>query len=149
MNLNNGKKTVAGTLAVVILLDQFPRNIWRNKPQSFAQDYIALSIVLDGLHPTGWIRKLKHPLAASFALIPLSHCENETVQKLNVEMVTELGQVVGDKDPSIDLVNQFVKFGGVHCNVLTKFHRFPNRNKILARESTPEELEYLSKGIFH
>lgn len=117
------------SLAAVILFDQFPRNIFRNQPKSFEYDNKAL-LIADGAVSLGYHTQLpeKH---RGFLLMPYMHSESLEMQNKGVELFAY------DKD--------FQNYGILHRNIIERFQRFPHRNEILGRESTPEELEFLTQ----
>ena len=122
-----------GLLALCILLDQMPRNMFRGTPKAFATDAKSLLIVKNavsqGLDQKIDIQKRR------FVYLPYEHSENLEDQKLSVELFAQLKQ----HDPlGYDYaVRQF--------DVIEKYGRFPHRNKILERDNTPEEEEYLAQ----
>ena len=133
--------TELGNLAVVIALDQFPRNIYRNEPRAFAYDDIALKRALQAIQ-SGAAKRL-HPLEAVFLFMPLEHAENLQMQK---DCVAGLQQL-GDSSPQFaEKIAGFTKYAVAHQEVIEKFGRFPHRNSILGRESSAEEIAYLASG---
>ena len=142
----NGKlkawtKTPEGWLALIIVLDQFSRNIFRGTPKAFAQDPLALSVALSGIRQ-GMDKQLK-PVQAIFAFLPLEHAENLELQKQCVEHYEALAERAS---PAIDFViRNNVDYAYRHLRIIEQFGRFPHRNEILGRESTAEELEFLKQ----
>lgn len=128
-------------LAVVILLDQFSRNIYRDNPRSFAQDNIALNIVLKGIQK-GLDKKMK-AVERAFFYMPLMHSEDIGVQEKSVECFSGLEAEYKDNDDFAHLVTQNRKYAVLHYDIIQKFGRYPHRNKILDRKSTSEEMEFL------
>ena len=123
-----------GALALVILLDQFPRNIFRSSPQAFATDAKALAIARTAL-ARGDDRIVGEDLNA-FLAMPLMHSENLADQEACVEWMETIGGA-GNR-----------KAAAEHCAIIARFGRFPHRNAVLGRQSTPEELEFLASGGF-
>jgi len=121
-------ETPESKVALIIVLDQFPRNIYREQPRSFAGADLALSLSKELITSEDDL-KLSHYFRF-FAYMPLMHSEDILDQDLCVASFEKLGDV---------------KFAIMHRDVIVQFGRFPHRNSILGRESTPEELEYLSK----
>lgn len=119
-------------LAAIILLDQFSRNLYRGQGKAFEADPLALSLTHEGVDK-GFDRQLPPPRAV-FLLMPLMHAEHADAQKLSVEKFEALG------------IEENAKFARDHAAVFERFGRFPGRNEALGRESTPEELEYLSRS---
>ncbi len=127
--------TAEGALALIILLDQFPRNMYRGTPEMFAADGKALDVARLALEHKcdGEV-----PLAArQFIYMPLMHSERLEDQ----EHCLRLFQA----DPSLE---DNVPFAIEHRDIIAKFGRFPHRNECLGRESTAEELTYLAEGGF-
>eukprot|EP01090_Pellita_catalonica_P002001 TRINITY_DN11687_c0_g1_i1.p1 TRINITY_DN11687_c0_g1~~TRINITY_DN11687_c0_g1_i1.p1 ORF type:complete len:264 (-),score=46.10 TRINITY_DN11687_c0_g1_i1:61-783(-) len=137
-----------GALTITTLLDQFPRNIWREKPKSFAYDYLAQSICLDQIQ-SGQIQLFEHPQHVALMLHPLMHAENAQLQQLSVEKFEELVANTPEDDYSFPLVQGNLKFARLHQKVFQRFNRFPNRNIAMGRASTPDELDHLEKGMWH
>lgn len=131
-----------GLLALIILLDQFSRNIYRDQPQSFAQDKQAIELSLKGI-AKGRDKKLR-PVERVFMYMPLMHSESREVQNKCVEMFSKLA----DQAPAaieVPLRNN-LDFAVRHSKIIEKFGRFPYRNAVLGRTSTPEEEAYLSSA---
>jgi uncharacterized protein (DUF924 family) len=137
--LDAWKKTPRGRLALIILVDQFTRNIYRGTPKAFAYDSIAQELTLEGLE-LGEDQKL-FPIERSFFYLPLEHAENLKIQKLSVAKFNELA---ASAPPSLTAVfESHAKYALRHFEIIEKFGRFPHRNAILGRQSTPEEIEFL------
>jgi uncharacterized protein (DUF924 family) len=128
-------------LAVVILLDQFSRNIYRDSPRSFAQDNIALNIVLKGVEYC--IDKKMKAVERAFFYMPLMHSEDIGAQEKSVKCFSGLEAEYKDSDDFTHLVTQNKKYAVLHNDIIKRFGRYPHRNKILGRESTAEEREFL------
>lgn len=125
-----------GVLARILVLDQFTRNAWRGTPESFAGDALALSaarqLVESGAHLA------LSPWERSFVYMPFEHAEDARMQEQSVELFTALAAAHDGFGQSLDYAHR-------HRGVIARFGRFPHRNAILGRASTPEELEYLSQ----
>ncbi len=126
-------ETPEGALALVVVLDQFPLNMYRGKPASFSTEQKAVAVakqaVAEGFH-TGLPEERR-----LFLFMPLMHSENLDDQDLSVRLFREAG-----------LDSRWPEH---HREIIRRFGRFPHRNAILGRESTPEELDYLaSDGAF-
>jgi uncharacterized protein (DUF924 family) len=123
-----------GVLARLLVLDQFTRNAWRNTPQSFAGDTLALAaarqLVDSGAH------KELPPLQRAFVYMPFEHAEDAYMQERAVELFTNLAAEHPGFDEMLDYAHR-------HRGVIARFGRFPHRNEILGRASTPEEIEFL------
>jgi len=121
-------------LARVLLLDQFTRNAFRDTPRAFAGDRLALSIAT-GAVARGDDRELI-PVERWFIYLPFTHAEDLTAQERSVELFARLRDETGLADP--------LKWAERHAAVIRLFGRYPHRNAILGRESTPEEAAFLS-----
>jgi uncharacterized protein (DUF924 family) len=129
-------------LALVLVLDQFPRNLYRGSPRSFGSDAKACETALLAIK-AGFDQKL-HPLEASFLYLPLEHSEDLHLQDRSVELFEKLvSRAPDDLRPMFD---QIVAYAVRHREVIRQFGRFPHRNTILGRRSTREELAYLRSG---
>ena len=128
-------------LAAVILLDQFSRNIYRNTPEAFAQDNTALNIVLKGIE-RGIDKKMK-AVEKSFFYMPLMHSEDISVQEKSLKYYSAFKAEYKDSDDFANLTSQQNKYAVLHYDIIKKFGRYPHRNRILNRESTTEEMEFL------
>ncbi|HTK79088.1 MAG TPA: DUF924 family protein [Rhizomicrobium sp.] len=129
--LSDWENTVDGALALLILLDQFPRNMFRGRAEAFATDAQARAIA-DRAIARGFDLQITQNLRPFFYL-PLSHSEHIEDQERCVRLVAEhLGK---------DGVNY--SFALAHRDVIAKFGRFPGRNVALGRQSTAEELQFL------
>jgi len=123
-----------GTLARILVLDQFTRNAYRNTPQSFAGDALALAAAR-ALVDTGADRALA-PLQRAFVYMPFEHAEDATMQARAVELFGMLAAEHPGFDDMLDYAHR-------HRDVIARFGRFPHRNGILGRASTPDEVEFL------
>jgi len=116
-------------LALILLLDQFPRNIYRGTPQAFAADKKAKNLTLYALE-NDYLDDLSED-ECCFFILPLEHSEDLCDQELCVSLFETLGNAF------------YLKFARAHKDVIEKFSRFPHRNAILGRPNTPEEEDYL------
>ena len=136
--LNHWAQEDSGLIALVLLLDQFTRNIFRGTVQAFAGDGMALDLARQA------IATRRHtalaPIHQVFLYMPLEHCEELAIQEECVRLFAELAETAG-----AEAVNGFARFATAHRDVITRFGRFPHRNAILGRDSSPEELAYLEK----
>ncbi len=119
-------------LSLIIVLDQFPRNMFRNTAEAFSGDEKAQALVKQGL-ALGCDKKLPMDTHRQFFYMPLMHSESLADQELSVQLYGQLGDELS------------LKFAQSHRDIIAKFGRFPHRNRILGRISTPEELEFLTK----
>jgi uncharacterized protein (DUF924 family) len=124
-----------GTLAQILVLDQFPRNLFRGQSRAFAGDARALDLAL-GLIGSGEHLALQ-PLERWFVYLPLEHAEDLAVQDRSVALFTALGAEAPSMADALDYAVR-------HRDVIQRFGRFPHRNPALGRASTPEELAYLT-----
>ena len=122
-------------LAQVLLLDQFTRNIFRDTPRAFAGDARALATAEDAI-ARGLDRELE-PYGRWFLYMPFEHAEDVAAQRRSLELFGALGNEMNE--PSGLLWAQ------KHADVIFRFGRFPHRNAILGRDSTPEELAFLAQ----
>lgn len=133
--LEHWAETPRGALALVILLDQLPLNIYRDKPESFAGEALAREVAGNALSK-GWDRELGDKQKA-FLYIPFMHSENLADQNRSVELYRQAG------------LEGNLRWAEHHRNIIRRFGRFPHRNAILGRESTEEERRWLnSKEAF-
>jgi uncharacterized protein (DUF924 family) len=127
--------TPGGALALVIVLDQFPLNMFRGLPQSFATEQKAVAVTLAAVE-RGFDRQLPHERLA-FLYMPLMHSELLAHQDRSVELFEAAG------------LEDNARFARHHRDLIRRFGRFPHRNAILGRRDTAEEAAYLaSKEAF-
>lgn len=125
-----------GTLARILVLDQFTRNAHRDTPGAFAGDTLALAAARQ-LVDSGADRTLE-PQQRAFAYMPFEHAEDARMQQCAVDLFTQLAGEHQGFDEMLDYAHR-------HRGVIARFGRFPHRNPILGRASTPDELQYLSQ----
>ena len=130
-----------GRVAQIVVLDQFSRNMYRGTPAMFASDPRAFQLVQEGLD-RGDDRALPHDPRA-FSYMPLVHAEDLAAQDRAVALFTELR----DSTPPDrrERAVAMVKYAGMHRDIVRRFGRFPHRNAILQRPSTPEEIAFLEQ----
>jgi len=129
-----------GRLALIVLLDQFRRNIYRGRPQAFELDHQVLRLSLLGME-AGHDRPLE-PVERAFFYMPMQHSESLKVQEFSVRCFRRLAESV---DPSMQATfATFAQFAELHRDIVARFGRFPHRNTILGRPSTPAEEAYLA-----
>ncbi len=126
-------KDADGCLSLIIILDQFPRNMFRNTPRAFESDAKALSIARDAISK-GFDQVIPQT-KRRFIYLPFEHSENIEDQKRSVELFESMK----DEDPL------GYEYAVRHLRTIEKFGRFPNRNAALGRESTAEEAIYLDE----
>ena len=139
--LGDWRATARGTLALVVLLDQFSRNAYRGTPRMFAQDEAARGMTLEAID-NGQVSQLR-PIEQVFLLMPLEHSEDLAHQDLMVDRATELASEVPDE--WAELFEGYIGFAEAHRKIIRRFGRFPHRNQILSRDSTEEEVEFLKE----
>jgi uncharacterized protein (DUF924 family) len=123
-----------GALALLILLDQFPRNLYRGSAHSFATDPKARSVARAAV--TAGFHRQVEPELRQFFLLPFEHSESLDDQDEAVRLATELG----DADT--------LKWAGLHRDIIARFGRFPHRNPMFGRVTTAEEQAFLDDGGF-
>ena len=130
-------------LALILLLDQFPRNIHRGTPRAFAQDRRALELTLDGMQIGG--DATLDPVERIFFYMPLMHAENLDVQDEGIAAFARLrAEAPADLE---DFFEASLESAREHRELIARYARFPHRNRILGREDTEEERRWLaSKG---
>ena len=125
--------TARGALARVILLDQFTRNLFRDTPRAFEGDPRALATAEDAL-ARGFDRELG-VYERWFLYMPFEHAEDVAAQHRSLALFEELARELGDDDPLV--------WAQKHADVIFRFGRYPHRNAILGRASSPEEEAFL------
>ncbi|WP_232429535.1 DUF924 family protein [Noviherbaspirillum autotrophicum] len=130
-----------GRLALILLTDQFPRNIYRGTPQSFAYDHHALAWCKQGL--AAGAHAALRPIERVFFYLPLEHSEAADDQAQAVALFEELVQQAGAARQAV--FEGFLDYARRHRDVITRFGRFPHRNRILARQSSADELAFLQQ----
>jgi uncharacterized protein (DUF924 family) len=130
-----------GWLALVLLLDQLPRMIFRDSPKAFSADIRAQALVAQGI-AADFDRQLM-PIQRVFILLVFEHSENLALQNEGVSRHIEL--VAQQPEDDRALFTDYLDFAERHQKVIARFGRFPHRNAVLGRDSTAEELVFLSK----
>ena len=141
--LSHWLKTPLGTVAFIIVIDQFPRNIYRDTPGAFSRDALALSTCLGGIEK-GFDQGL-HPIHRTFFYLPLMHSESPEIQSLSVEQYSALENEYAPHPQIRETLACSTDFAGRHFDIIKRFGRYPHRNAALGRESTPEETEFLKE----
>lgn len=126
----------ADLLAEILVLDQFPRNLYRGQARAFAGDARALTLAL-ALIGRGDDRRLR-PLERLFAYLPLEHAEDLALQDRSVALFGALAAEDAEFGEVLDYAER-------HRDVIRRYGRFPHRNAALGRASTPAEVEYLAQ----
>ena len=134
-------ETPRGRLALILLLDQLPRNLYRGTADAFACDPQALELCLEG-HRNGQDQSLSL-IERVFFWMPLQHAEDLERQALSVQLFTGLAA----EDPARDaLWTNFADFAEKHHDIIQRFGRFPHRNAALGRQTTDREEAWLESG---
>ncbi|MDO4640724.1 MAG: DUF924 family protein [Neisseria sp.] len=120
-----------GRLAEIIVLDQFSRNLFRNSPQAFAQDNMAVALTQEALRQDGFARLPE--MWRKFTLMPLMHSESRLIHEQAMLLFNR------HADPHT------LEFEAKHKAIIDRFGRYPHRNAVLGRKSTPEEIEFLQQ----
>ncbi len=125
------RDTAHGRLAEIIVLDQFSRNMFRDTPQAFAQDPLALALAQEAI--AAGAADLLTPVERSFLYLPFMHSESLLIHEVAVQLYTDNG------------LQNNLDFEFKHKAIIEQFGRYPHRNAILGRVSTPEEQEFLKQ----
>lgn len=141
--LSHWFETPLGTVAFIVVVDQFPRNIYRDTPEAFSRDALALRACLEGVEK-GFDKDL-HPIHRTFFYLPLMHSEDLEVQSLSVEKYSALENEYIQHPEIRETLSCSTNFAGRHFDIIKRFGRYPHRNAALGRESTPEETEFLKE----
>ncbi len=141
--LSHWEETPRGTLALVIVLDQFSRNVYRDDPRAFAGDKLALEIAGRGISK-GFDMGL-HPVMRVFFYMPFMHSEDMAMQERSLELFRGLEDEFSQVPDVSEMLSSNRDFAERHYNIVKRFGRYPHRNAILGRESTPEEIEFLKE----
>lgn len=133
--LSAWERTPLAALALIVLLDQFPRNIFRGDPRSFAGDPLALRVARMAVR-RGFDTLLR-PVERTFVYLPFEHAEDLAAQRQSLRLFAALAR---DSNGA-----STVDYALRHYDIIARFGRFPHRNAMLGRESTPEEAEFLDQ----
>jgi uncharacterized protein (DUF924 family) len=133
-DLNEWELTPDGALAVILLLDQFPRNMFRGTRETYKADPVAV-MAADRAIERGFDTKVD-PLFRRFFYLPFMHSESLRHQERSVT----LNEALGEEDS--------IKWARHHRDIVARFGRFPHRNHILGRETTPDEEAFLKESDF-
>lgn len=147
--LTHWGETLEGRLALILLCDQFTRNIFRGSARAFAGDAMALEISQTMVRDNQQCQLGLHQRA--FAGMPLEHSELSEVQAQSVayfdQLRTDFSTAAPDAgDDAAKLAEDYYRFALAHQKVIQQFGRYPHRNAALGRENTPEEQEWLDNG---
>jgi len=120
-----------GRLAEIIVLDQFSRNIYRGTARAFAQDSLALALAQEAISQD--LDKQLSPEQRSFLYMPFMHSESKLIHEFALKLFQRLGNQAN------------LEYEIKHKIIIDRFGRYPHRNQILGRESTEEELSFLTQ----
>ncbi|ENU99928.1 DUF924 domain-containing protein [Acinetobacter variabilis] len=125
------RKNADGRLAEILVLDQFSRNIFRDTPGAFAQDSLALALAQEAISQD--LDKQLSPEQRSFLYMPFMHSESKLIHEFALKLFQRLGNP------------ENLEYEIKHKIIIDRFGRYPHRNQILGRESTEEELSFLTQ----
>ena len=128
------EQSAEGTLALLILLDQFPRNMFRGEARAFATDPLARAVAAGGI-VRGFDAQVPPDMRGFFCL-PFEHSEDLADQERGIAFYKAIGDADG------------LKWAEIHADIIRRFGRFPHRNAVLGRATTPEEQAFLDGGGF-
>jgi uncharacterized protein (DUF924 family) len=135
------RDTPTGALALVILLDQFSRNLHRDSPLAFANDPAARDVAKE-VRARSLDRALP-PVERSFLYLPYEHAEDRALQEESVALFAELR---AEAPPELaEHLEETLDYARRHRDVIARFGRFPHRNRVLGRASTPAEIAFLKE----
>lgn len=137
-----------GRLALIIVLDQFSRSLWRGAPRAFAQDPAALSLAMEGFS-NGHYASLNTPWFRVVYSQPLGHCEGPDHLE-RIDLLIKLRKQIAAKAPASlqPIYQSLVEQAGEVRRIIATFGRHPHRNRVLVRQSTPAEESYIAKEDF-
>jgi uncharacterized protein (DUF924 family) len=145
-SITSAKKNLRTTLTghqkanLILLLDQFRRNIYRGTADAFARDKAALKLCVEG----AMAKKDRGltPIQRAFFYMPLQHAESRKIQAKSVQLYSRLAEIVS---PTYrETFETIAQFAELHRDIIERFGRFPHRNKLLNRANTPDEDEFLA-----
>jgi uncharacterized protein (DUF924 family) len=125
------RDSAKGRLAEIIVLDQFSRNIFRDKPRAFTQDPLAVDLSREAV-AQGALNELSKT-ERTFLLMPLMHSESQSIHEQAMILFEQYTP------------RRNAEFEAKHKAIIDRFGRYPHRNAILGRDSTPEEIEFLNQ----
>lgn len=131
--LAHWRESPLSLLALIIVCDQFPRNLFRDSARAFETDAMALSFT-QRMVSLGWERRL-NAVQRQFVYLPFEHAEDPAMQRESMRLFGELDQE--------NAGGNLLEWARKHAVIVERFGRFPHRNAVLGRTSTPEEIEFL------
>ena len=140
--LDEWRAEASSALALVLVLDQFPRNLYRDSVRAFEFDPLGREIAIEAI--SRGFDQVLHPLQSVFLYLPLEHAEDIALQERSVQLFEQLAEnAPAALRPNFD---QFTAYARRHRDVIRDFGRFPHRNELLGRKPTPAEAAYLESG---
>jgi len=133
--------TPRGRIALIVVLDQMSRHIHRGTPAAFAQDPAAQRLAVTGVEKS--VDRELIPAQRVFFFLPFEHAEDLELQRLGVRCFDGLARTVSE--PCRKEYESFADYARRHCEIVERFGRFPHRNQLLGRASTPEEIKFLKQ----
>jgi uncharacterized protein (DUF924 family) len=134
-------ETARGRIALIVVLDQFSRHIRRGTAAAFAQDPAAQRLAASGVEQG--VDRALIPIQRAFFYLPFEHAEDLKLQKLGARLFERLSTEVAPTWRKEYI--GFADYAGHHRDIIERFGRFPHRNRVLGRASTPEEIEFLKE----
>jgi uncharacterized protein (DUF924 family) len=138
---NDWLKSAKGSLALILLLDQIPRHIFRNSKKAYETDKLALMVLKKSIRK-GYLDKMNN-MMRGFMLMPFQHSEELKEQYRGIKYYDYYNR----KSRNLDL-EFFLRSNIKHCEIIRSFGRFPKRNKYLGRKTTKQEKDYINKTLF-
>jgi uncharacterized protein (DUF924 family) len=135
-------ETAEGSLALILLLDQFTRNIYRNTPDAYAGDILAFEIVASAIRRD--LDKTLHPVSRIWLYHPFHHSEDITAQDTGITILKALKRQ--GPAPWRPYIDRSIKGWTRHRDIVARFGRFPHRNHVLGRPSSRKEVSFLAKN---
>lgn len=129
------RSSAEGRLAEIIVLDQLSRNLYRNSPLAFAQDALALALAQEAI--TLQLDAALPPIQRSFLYMPFMHSESKLIHQYALKLFEDLGNPIN------------LDFEQRHKEIIDRFGRYPHRNQVLGRNSSQEELDFLTQPNTH
>lgn len=127
------RQSAEGRLAEIIILDQFSRNMFRAQKEAFAHDYLAVALTQAAIDVGADLTLLDEPAKLAFLYMPLMHSESAIIHEQAVNMFSQAG------------LESNLEFEYKHKKIIDRFGRYPHRNQVLGRQSTAEEIEFLTQ----
>lgn len=138
---SNSPESAQDRLAKIVLLDQFPRNMYRGTAAAFAHDLVAQHLAMSAL--TAGDEEQLRPIERIFLYMPFEHAEEPALQDLSVRRFEKL--LSDAKAKELNLFKGYADFAIRHRDIIDRFGRFPHRNQMLGRQSTEEEIQFLKE----